>query len=215
MWRSPLTFSLPHRRINVQGTKQFVRGLLWLEHFHHFTFFIMNPFTPADIGCTFPPCMSTAYEWDTFHRSSCCCRSPRRSSSAWRPCFSSASVSVVLCREYRARQNKLSLKAETLFWFLFPPVPVEGLKSQNYFDELRLTYINELDRLINCQMNNNCSQRFYQLTRLLDSLQMVSLTASYGRDEHFSASKKTWLLWGSWGNPTALILNLPCFPFAA
>lgn len=56
---------------------------------------------------------------------------------------------------------------------LFSIIPVEGLKSQKYFDELRLTYINELDRLINYQMATNCSQRFYQLTRLLDSLQMT------------------------------------------
>ncbi|XP_040907265.1 androgen receptor isoform X2 [Toxotes jaculatrix] len=55
---------------------------------------------------------------------------------------------------------------------LFSIIPVEGLKSQKYFDELRLTYINELDRLINYRMTTNCSQRFYQLTRLLDSLQM-------------------------------------------
>lgn len=59
---------------------------------------------------------------------------------------------------------------------LFLKVPVEGLKSQKYFDELRLTYINELDRIISYQMTNNCSQRFYQLTRLLDSLQMVRLS---------------------------------------
>uniref|UniRef100_A0A3P9MQF3 Androgen receptor n=1 Tax=Oryzias latipes TaxID=8090 RepID=A0A3P9MQF3_ORYLA len=56
---------------------------------------------------------------------------------------------------------------------LFSIIPVEGLKSQKYFDELRLTYINELNRLINCQMATNCPQRFYQLTRLLDSLQMI------------------------------------------
>jgi len=60
------------------------------------------------------------------------------------------------------------------------PVPVEGLKSQKYFDELRLTYINELDRLINYRMATNCPQRFYQLTRLLDSLQMVRRAASNG-----------------------------------
>ncbi|XP_022601703.1 androgen receptor-like isoform X2 [Seriola dumerili] len=56
---------------------------------------------------------------------------------------------------------------------LFSIIPVEGLKSQKYFDELRLTYINELDRLINYRMTTNCSQRFNQLTRLLDSLQMM------------------------------------------
>ncbi|XP_068600250.1 androgen receptor [Brachionichthys hirsutus] len=56
---------------------------------------------------------------------------------------------------------------------LFSIIPVEGLKSQKYFDELRLTYINELDRLISYRLATNCSQRFYQLTRLLDSLQMT------------------------------------------
>uniref|UniRef100_A0A3Q0RSI3 Androgen receptor n=1 Tax=Amphilophus citrinellus TaxID=61819 RepID=A0A3Q0RSI3_AMPCI len=56
---------------------------------------------------------------------------------------------------------------------LFSIIPVEGLKSQKYFDELRLTYINELDRLINLQTMTNNSQRFYHLTRLMDSLQMT------------------------------------------
>ncbi|XP_062261968.1 androgen receptor-like isoform X1 [Platichthys flesus] len=67
------------------------------------------------------------------------------------------------------QEEFLCMKALLLFSIL----PVEGLKSQKYFDELRLTYINELDRLISCRMTNNCSQRFYQLTRLLDSLQMT------------------------------------------
>ncbi|KTG47565.1 hypothetical protein cypCar_00003566 [Cyprinus carpio] len=52
-------------------------------------------------------------------------------------------------------------------------VPVEGLKSQKYFDELRLTYINELDRLINYGRKTNCAMRFHQLTRLMDSLQPI------------------------------------------
>lgn len=56
---------------------------------------------------------------------------------------------------------------------LFSIIPVEGLKSQKYFDELRVTYINELDRLISYGRQPNCSQRFYQLTRLLDSLQPI------------------------------------------
>uniref|UniRef100_A0A3B4BTZ9 Androgen receptor n=1 Tax=Pygocentrus nattereri TaxID=42514 RepID=A0A3B4BTZ9_PYGNA len=56
---------------------------------------------------------------------------------------------------------------------LFSIIPVEGLKNQKYFDELRLTYINELDRLINYGRKSNCAQRFYQLTRLMDSLQPI------------------------------------------
>uniref|UniRef100_A0A672JMX4 Androgen receptor n=1 Tax=Salarias fasciatus TaxID=181472 RepID=A0A672JMX4_SALFA len=67
------------------------------------------------------------------------------------------------------QEEFLCMKALLLFSIL----PVEGLKSQKYFDELRLTYINELDRVINYQMSANCPQRFYQLTRLLDSLQMT------------------------------------------
>ncbi|XP_076025094.1 progesterone receptor-like [Genypterus blacodes] len=55
---------------------------------------------------------------------------------------------------------------------LFSIIPVEGLKSQKYFDELRLSYINELDRLIACKRTNN-PQRFHQLTRLLDTLQQT------------------------------------------
>lgn len=65
------------------------------------------------------------------------------------------------------REEFLCMKA----LLLFTVIPVEGLKSQKYFDELRLTYINELDRLINYGRKSNGSQRFYQLTRLLDSLQ--------------------------------------------
>ncbi|KAA0717190.1 Androgen receptor [Triplophysa tibetana] len=56
---------------------------------------------------------------------------------------------------------------------LFSIIPVEGLKSQKYFDELRLTYINELDRLINYGRKTNCAMRFQQLTRLMDSLQPI------------------------------------------
>uniref|UniRef100_H3B583 Androgen receptor n=1 Tax=Latimeria chalumnae TaxID=7897 RepID=H3B583_LATCH len=65
---------------------------------------------------------------------------------------------------------------------LFSIVPVEGLKSQNYFDELRLNYIQELDRVIACRtFDPSCStscyssprERFYQLTKLLDSLEPV------------------------------------------
>ncbi|XP_067261573.1 androgen receptor isoform X3 [Chanodichthys erythropterus] len=56
---------------------------------------------------------------------------------------------------------------------LFSIIPVEGLKSQKYFDDLRLTYINELDRLINYGRKTNCATRFQQLTRLMDSLQPI------------------------------------------
>lgn len=166
----------------------FLTWISWLSHIH-------SPFSPpADIGCTCPPCTSTAYGWDTSPRSSSCCRSLRKSSSAWRPCFSSASVGFHSClANVQSGKTRLfmifiSFQSHRRSFFhlclwsnqhisVFPPVPVEGLKSQKYFDELRLTYINELDRLIQYRMAANCSQRFYQLTRLLDSLQVVRRSA--------------------------------------
>ncbi|XP_061659733.1 androgen receptor-like isoform X2 [Syngnathoides biaculeatus] len=56
---------------------------------------------------------------------------------------------------------------------LFSILPADGLKNKQYFDELRLTYITELNRLVSYRITANCGQRFYQLTRLLDSLQMT------------------------------------------
>nr|WEQ89985.1 androgen receptor beta [Apteronotus albifrons] len=67
------------------------------------------------------------------------------------------------------QQEFLCMKA----LLLFSIIPVEGLKSQKYFDELRLTYINELDRLIKHGKRNNSTLRFHQLTRLMDSLQPI------------------------------------------
>ncbi|XP_056141368.1 androgen receptor-like isoform X2 [Lampris incognitus] len=56
---------------------------------------------------------------------------------------------------------------------LFSIIPADGLRSQKYFDELRRTYINELDCLINQGMKPNYSRRFHQLTLLMDSLQPI------------------------------------------
>ncbi|XP_061558075.1 androgen receptor-like isoform X2 [Phycodurus eques] len=67
------------------------------------------------------------------------------------------------------QEEFLCMKALLLFSIL----PVDGLKNQRYFDELRLTYITELKRLVSYRITANCPQRFYQLTRLLDSLQMT------------------------------------------
>lgn len=46
-------------------------------------------------GCRCPVCMNTVWGWSCFPRGSACWRSPRRSSSAWRPWSSSASVSLL------------------------------------------------------------------------------------------------------------------------
>ncbi|XP_010791145.1 androgen receptor-like, partial [Notothenia coriiceps] len=89
-------------------------------------------------------------------------------SSMYEHCIRMRHLSQELLLLQITHEEFLCMKALLLFSIL----PVEGLKSQKYFDELRLTYINELDRLINYGMANNRPQRFYQLTRLLDSLQM-------------------------------------------
>ncbi len=52
-------------------------------------------------------------------------------------------------------------------------VPVEGLKSQRCFDELRTSYIKELDRLASHRGETTRTQRLFQLTQLLDYLQSV------------------------------------------
>lgn len=55
-------------------------------------------------------------------------------------------------------------------------VPKDGLKSQAVFDEIRMAYIKELGKAIVKREENSSQnwQRFYQLTRLLDSMQDVS-----------------------------------------
>ncbi|KAM4727080.1 glucocorticoid receptor-like isoform 2-T2 [Anableps anableps] len=56
---------------------------------------------------------------------------------------------------------------------LLSTVPKEGLKSQVVFDEIRMTYIKELGKAIVKREENTSQnwQRFYQLTKLLDSMQ--------------------------------------------
>ncbi|XP_061106233.1 glucocorticoid receptor-like isoform X1 [Conger conger] len=56
---------------------------------------------------------------------------------------------------------------------LLSTVPKDGLKSQSVFDEIRMAYIKELGKAIVKREENSSQnwQRFYQLTRLLDSMQ--------------------------------------------
>uniref|UniRef100_A0A2K6K5A6 Glucocorticoid receptor n=2 Tax=Rhinopithecus TaxID=542827 RepID=A0A2K6K5A6_RHIBE len=55
---------------------------------------------------------------------------------------------------------------------LLSSVPKDGLKSQELFDEIRMTYIKELGKAIVKREGNSSQnwQRFYQLTKLLDSI---------------------------------------------
>ncbi|XP_006891175.1 PREDICTED: glucocorticoid receptor isoform X2 [Elephantulus edwardii] len=58
---------------------------------------------------------------------------------------------------------------------LLSSVPKEGLKSQELFDEIRMTYVKELGKAIVKREGNSSQnwQRFYQLTKLLDSMHDV------------------------------------------
>ncbi|KAK2116743.1 Glucocorticoid receptor [Saguinus oedipus] len=60
-------------------------------------------------------------------------------------------------------------------WAKAIPVPKDGLKSQELFDEIRMTYIKELGKAIVKREGNSSQnwQRFYQLTKLLDSMHEV------------------------------------------
>lgn len=54
-------------------------------------------------------------------------------------------------------------------------VPKDGLKSQAVFDDIRMSYIKELGKAIVKREQNSSQnwQRFYQLTKLLDSMHEV------------------------------------------
>nr|XP_021498989.1 progesterone receptor isoform X2 [Meriones unguiculatus] len=55
---------------------------------------------------------------------------------------------------------------------LLNTIPLEGLRSQNQFEEMRSSYVRELIKAIGLRQKGvvPSSQRFYQLTKLLDSL---------------------------------------------
>lgn len=59
---------------------------------------------------------------------------------------------------------------------LLSTIPKDGLKSQAAFEEMRTNYIKELRKMVTkCPNNSGQSwQRFYQLTKLLDSMHDVS-----------------------------------------
>lgn len=54
-------------------------------------------------------------------------------------------------------------------------MPKDGLKSQAVFDDIRMSYIKELGKAIVKREQNSSQnwQRFYQLTKLLDSMHEV------------------------------------------
>ncbi|XP_035536444.1 progesterone receptor isoform X1 [Morone saxatilis] len=66
------------------------------------------------------------------------------------------------------REEFLCMKAI----ILLNTVPLEGLKSQGVFEEMRQNYIRELTKAIHMREKGlvACSQRFYHLTKLMDAM---------------------------------------------
>ncbi|XP_036441690.1 progesterone receptor [Colossoma macropomum] len=69
------------------------------------------------------------------------------------------------------REEFLCMKA----LMLLNTVPLEGLKSQSQFDEMRQSYIRELTKAIQMKEKGvvGSSQRFYHLTKLMDSMHEI------------------------------------------
>ncbi|XP_071317731.1 glucocorticoid receptor isoform X3 [Trachinotus anak] len=78
-----------------------------------------------------------------------------------------------ICKEFVRLQVSYDEYLCMKVLLLLSTVPKDGLKSQAVFDEIRMTYIKELGKAI-VKREENASQnwqRFYQLTKLLDSMQ--------------------------------------------
>uniref|UniRef100_A0A665VE38 Progesterone receptor-like n=1 Tax=Echeneis naucrates TaxID=173247 RepID=A0A665VE38_ECHNA len=90
-------------------------------------------------------------------------------SSMYEHCVRMKLLSQRFCMLNVTQEEFLCMKALVLFSI----VPMEGLKSQRCFDELRTSYIKELDRLASHSGETTRTQRLFQLTQLLDYLQSI------------------------------------------
>ncbi|XP_053734699.1 progesterone receptor-like isoform X2 [Synchiropus splendidus] len=90
-------------------------------------------------------------------------------SSMYEHCVRMKVLSQRFCMLKVTQEEFLCMKALVLFSIM----PVEGLKSQRCFDELRTSYIKELDRLASNRGETTRTQRLFQLTQLLDYLQSI------------------------------------------
>ncbi|KAJ7394959.1 Mineralocorticoid receptor [Pitangus sulphuratus] len=73
---------------------------------------------------------------------------------------------------------------------LLSTVPKDGLKSQAAFEEMRANYIKELKKMVTkCPSNSGQSwQRFYQLTKLLDSMHDRDRSSPYSQRGSYQSS---------------------------
>ncbi|XP_061690842.1 androgen receptor-like isoform X2 [Syngnathoides biaculeatus] len=90
-------------------------------------------------------------------------------SSMYEHCVRMKVLSQRFCMLKVTQEEFLCMKALVLFSIM----PVEGLKNQRCFDDLRTSYIKELDRLASHRGEATRTQRLFQLTQLLDYLQSV------------------------------------------
>ncbi|KAM4586225.1 progesterone receptor-like [Fundulus diaphanus] len=90
-------------------------------------------------------------------------------SSMYEHCVRMKLLAQKFCKLEVTEEEFLCMKALVLFSIM----PVEGLRSQRCFDELRTSYIKELDRLASHHGETTRTQRLFQLTQLLDYLQSV------------------------------------------
>uniref|UniRef100_A0A4W5RZW5 Androgen receptor n=1 Tax=Hucho hucho TaxID=62062 RepID=A0A4W5RZW5_9TELE len=92
-----------------------------------------------------------------------------RMSSMYEHCVRFRLLSQRFCVLRVTQDEFLCMKA----LLLFSIIPVEGLRNQKCFDELRVSYIKELDRLASYHGEKHHTQRLFQLTQLLDYLHPI------------------------------------------
>ncbi|XP_019739964.1 progesterone receptor-like isoform X1 [Hippocampus comes] len=90
-------------------------------------------------------------------------------SSMYEHCVRMKILSQRFCMLKVTKEEFLCMKALVLFSI----IPLEGLKNQHCFDDLRTSYIKELDRLASHRGETTRTQRLFHLTQLLDYLQSI------------------------------------------
>ncbi|XP_030331557.1 progesterone receptor isoform X1 [Strigops habroptila] len=91
-----------------------------------------------------------------------------KESSFYSLCLSMWQLPQEFVRLQVSQEEFLCMKA----LLLLNTIPLEGLRSQSQFDEMRTSYIRELVKAIGLRQKGVVanSQRFYQLTKLMDSM---------------------------------------------
>nr|XP_056714099.1 progesterone receptor [Euleptes europaea] len=91
-----------------------------------------------------------------------------KESSFYSQCLSMWQIPQEFVKLQVSQEEFLCMKA----LLLLSTIPLEGLRSQNQFEEMRSSYIRELVKAIGLRQKGvvASSQRFYQLTKLMDSM---------------------------------------------